>query len=109
MNATIEPICRAYEEGYAALLLTGRSLRDLETDGEHLRPISELLRHQLRVGYGLHLVTYSLAGGLDWDESRIDDVRDRRTIEGALRAHQLIDVPADQNEVVRVMRGISSL
>ena len=63
--------------------------------------MSPALRHAL--SWLLH------GGGLDWDASRIDDERDRRTIEQALRAHHLLDVPQDANEVVRVIRGIASL
>lgn len=110
MATPLDLICRAYDEGYAALLLTGRSLYDLATDeGGQMRPLIELLRRQLRAKHGLHLVTYSLAGGMDWNDSRVEDARDRGTIERALRAHQLLDVPVDQNELVRVIRGISSL
>jgi len=54
-------------------------------------------------------LTYSLAGGLDWDAPRIDDDRDLHTIETALRAHDLYDVEPDENEVVRILRGINSL
>jgi hypothetical protein len=106
----IEMIFQAYDEGRPALLVTGRSLYDLvvDTDGK-LRPISEALRRAFREHYGMLLVTYSLAGGLDWDSSRIEDDRDRRTVEKALRANQLLDIPATQNEIVPVIRGISSL
>jgi hypothetical protein len=37
------------------------------------------------------------------------DERDRRKIEQALQAHGLLNIPQDQNEVVRVIRGVSSL
>ena len=68
----------------------------------------EVFRRQARQ-HGLHLVTYSLAGGLDHDAPRINDARDRQTIEQALRAHKLLDLPRDQHEVTSVIRGISSL
>jgi hypothetical protein len=109
MNAIAE-IFRAYEEGQASLLVTGRSLYDLVLDAnEKLRPLIEELRQTCRRRYGIVLFTYSMAAGLDWDASRIQDERDRRLIENALQTHHLLDIPQDQNEIVRVIRGISSL
>ena len=102
----MEHIFRAYEEGYSALLLTGRSLYDLTVDKENkVRPILEILRQESRSRYGMAVVTYSLAGGLDWDRTRIDDDRDRRTIQNVLHTHHLTDIPQDQNELIRVIRG----
>ncbi|HEX2219909.1 MAG TPA: AAA family ATPase, partial [Gemmatimonadales bacterium] len=43
------------------------------------------------------------------DAPRLQDGRDRRTIETALRAHGLLDVQADEHELVRVIRGIAAL
>jgi hypothetical protein len=105
-----EPILQAYEEGYAALLVTGRSLYDLVADEEgRLLTLVEHLRRRFRSRAGMLTVTYSLAGGLDWDAERIADQRDRRTIETVLRAHHLLDVAPGVDEVVRVLRGIGSL
>ncbi|HSK73474.1 MAG TPA: hypothetical protein VK892_17380, partial [Pyrinomonadaceae bacterium] len=72
-------------------------------------PLMAALRRSLRDDYGMVFITYSLAQGLDWDESRIPDERDRRTVENALKANHLHAIPQDQNEVVRVIRGISLL
>lgn len=106
----LDPIYRAYDEGRAALLLTGRPLHDLAPDDDGtIRPLIESLRRSLLRRYGMALATYSLAGGFDWDEPRIADERDRRTLSGALRAHHLLDIPRDQNEAVSVIRGVSSL
>lgn len=105
----IEEIFKAYDEGYRALRLSGRSLYDLVVDDGKLRPLIEALRRACRSRYGLHLVTYSMAGGLDWDSSRVENQSDRRTIEKVLQTHHLLNIPQDQNEVVRVIRGISSL
>ena len=103
----IDNIFQAYEEGHPAILLTGRSLYDLVTDGDNkIRPLLESLR---RVGwerYGMTLVTYSMAGGLDW---YTDDAHDRGQVEQLLQRHGLTKLGQDQNDVVRVMRGISSL
>ncbi len=100
----------AYDEGCPALLVTGRSLYDLVLDSEgRIRPLIEALRRQATADRAMHLVTYSMAAGLDWDAGRIPGQRDRETIERALRAHHIVDIPQDQNEVVRVLRGISSL
>jgi ATPase family associated with various cellular activities (AAA) len=105
----VKEILRAYDEGYRALRLSGRSLYDLVVDDGKMRPLIEALRQAFRTKFGMHMVTYSLAGGLDWDPSRIKDQNDRRLIEKALRDHHLLDIPKDQNEVVCVIRGISSL
>ncbi|MBX3291556.1 MAG: AAA family ATPase [Acidobacteria bacterium] len=67
------------------------------------------LRRSLRSEFGMLMVTYSLAQGLDWDDSRISDERDRQTIQNALKSNNLLEVPQDQNEVARIIRGISHL
>ncbi|MBN1827753.1 MAG: AAA family ATPase, partial [Deltaproteobacteria bacterium] len=105
----IHQIFKAYEEGYRAIRLTGRSLYDLVVDEGRLRPLIEALRCSCMASYGMHLVGYSLAGGLDWDAASISDENDRRKVEKILKSHRLLEIPQDQNEVVRVIRGISSL
>ena len=106
----VERILAAFEEGRPALLVTGRSLYDLAADGDgKIRPLLELLRRAVRSRYGMWLVSYSLANGLDWQSSRLANEQERRAVEAALRQHGLFDVPADQNELVRVIRGLSSL
>lgn len=104
-------IFQMYEEGYAALLLTGRSIHDLVVDpaDKKLRTLLEVLRRSCRERYGMVFLRYSMAGGLDYDKSRIADERDLRTIESALQSHGLMQIPQDQNEAVRVIRGIYSL
>ncbi|MFN7914548.1 MAG: AAA family ATPase [Vicinamibacterales bacterium] len=54
-------------------------------------------------------VTYSMAGGLDYYGECFENTADRRTVEAALQAHGLSKLPPDQNEVVRVLRGIGAL
>ena len=109
MTSAIEAIFLAYDEGRPALFVTGRSLRDLTSDEEgKVRPIMEVFRRAAR-SRGLCVITYSLAEGIDFDSAHLDSAQDRRTVEQALRAHHLLDVPPDQNEVVRVIRGVSSL
>ena len=105
----IKTIFKAYDEGYRAIRLTGRSLYDLVVDEGKLRPLNEAFRRACCVQYGMQLITFSLASGLDWDASRIQNDNDRRTIEKILRDHRLMDIPQDEHEVVRVIRGISSL
>jgi len=107
----LNPVYRKYEEGYAALLLTGRSLHDLVVDpsDEKMRTVLESLRRGCRDRYGMVFLLYSMAGGIDWDRSRIADERDRKTIEKALQTHGLAQIPQDQNENVRVIRGLHSL
>jgi hypothetical protein len=106
----LEAILDSYVRGHNALLMTGRSLHDLCVDDDgKIRPVLSALRRALRERHGMVVVTYSLAEGLDWDESRIGDARDREAIQAILGAHRLHDIPQDRNEVVRIMRGISSL
>ncbi len=106
----IERILGAFEEGHPALLVTGRSLYDLAADGDgKMRPLLEVLRRAVRSRYGMWLVTYSLAGGLDWNGSRLANEQDQRAVESALRGHGLVDIPADEKELMRVIRGLSSL
>jgi len=110
-----ELILQEYEEGHSALLVTGRSPFDLVVDGStggavpNLRPMIERLRAECQRRHGMVLVTYSLADGLDWDSSIIADEGDRQKVQGVLRAHHLNDVAQDDNEIARVLRGISSL
>jgi hypothetical protein len=106
----IGDIFRAYELGHSALFVHGRSLYDLVVDHEgKVRPALEVTRRLARRGYGLHLVTYSMAEGLDWDASRVEPTADRAAIEQTLRRHGLLDLKPDQNEIGRVVRGIASL
>lgn len=109
MNA-VEAIVNVYEEGYSAILLTGRSLNDLTIlEKGKLGRLEAALRRTLWERFNIHLIRYSMAEGIDWDETRIADAHDRRTIETALRTNHLLEIPQDQNETVRVMRGIASL
>ena len=105
----VSAIFKAYDEGYRALRLSGRSLYDLVADEQKLRPMVEAFRQACRNQHGLHLITYSMAGGLDWDGGRFDNDQDRKAVEKILRTHRLLDIPQDQNEVARVIRGISLL
>ncbi len=106
----LEPIFRAWLEGHAALLVTGRSLYDLTVDGDagKLRPLLEVLRRVCREEHGMALVTYSMATGVEWEPGLRDD-NEKRRVRELLQAHNLVSVPQDENEVVRVIRGVSSL
>jgi hypothetical protein len=107
MIPALEPIFKAYDAGHAALLVCGRSLRDLTCDEQgKMRPLLETLRRGARER-GLAMVQYSLAGGVDWDPGGGE--QDRRTIEQALRTHHLLDIAQDSNEIARVLRAIASL
>lgn len=106
----VDRIFKAFDQGFPALLLTGRSLDDLLLGGDgKIRPFREELRIASRVRRSMVLITYFMAAGLEWEGCGIGDEKDRRTIESALRAHRLLDIPHDQNEASRVIRGISSL
>src|SRR5579884_2206101 len=105
----MEEILRAYEQGHAALLVVGRSPYDLVVDEGKLRPMMEAFRRACRERFGMALLRYSLAGGLDWDDARFEDERDRRTVRNVLQAHRLLETGRDESEVTQVIRGILSL
>lgn len=105
----MQEILRAYEEGHAALHVVGRSLDDLVVDEGKLRPMIEAMRRACRQRFGMALLRYSLAGGLDWDETRLEDERDRRSIRNVLQAHHLLEVRREESEVTQIIRGIFSL
>lgn len=106
----IDQIFRPYEEGHAAVLLSDRSLLDLEVDAtdQKLRPVVEILRREARRRHGMLCLTYSLAGGVDWQAESLSP-KDRSSVEATLRSHGFLDVPQDDREVVRIMRAIASL
>jgi hypothetical protein len=106
----IDEIFRPYEEGQAALLLSDRSLMDLDVDPAEpkLRPVIEILRREAKRRHGMLCVTYSLAGGVDWQAETLNQ-KDRTAIEAELRRHGFLDIPQDEHEVVRIMRAIASL
>jgi hypothetical protein len=109
MVRALAPIFRAYENGYSALLVTGRNLYDHVVDPNgRISPLVEVLRRECRARHGMLLLSYSMASGLDWDSVRLDN-DDRRTVEQALQSHGLVNIPQDANEVIRVIRGIASL
>jgi len=111
MPTTISPILQAIREGRHAILLTGRSLRDLDiySNSQKLGPVLEILRAELRDSFDIVLITYSRAEGLDLESATLGNDRDRQAIETAFRAHNLLDVPQDDREIPHIMRGISSL
>lgn len=91
--------------------MSGRSPFDLivnATDGAILT-LTEALRRHLRQKYGMPLFTFSRSAGFDWDKSRIEDERDRKTIEKVLQSHNLLQIPQDEHETARVVRGVTSL
>ena len=110
---TVNPLrdlFEAYEDGHAALLLEERSLYDLTCDAEgRLVPAIEVLRCLARSSCGMHVITYSMAQGLDWDSTRLTDRAERTRVEDTLRLNGLLEVPQDQNEIVRVLRGVASM
>lgn len=106
----LEDIFRPYREGQPAIFLSNRSLFDLVVDDDgKVRPLMEAVRRECRTRYGMACVSYSLATGTEWLSNYIEDDRDKRTIEKVLEDHRLLNIPQDQNEVVRVIRGVASL
>ncbi|OYD87586.1 hypothetical protein CDG77_28525 [Nostoc sp. 'Peltigera membranacea cyanobiont' 213] len=111
MNIALQPLHHAIAEGRCAFLLSGRNLRDLDIyfDGKRMGPLLEILRTELRDRYGMVLITYSLAEGVDYDLSSIEKEKDRQTITTVLRSHNLLDIPQDDQEVAHIVRGVAGL
>lgn len=105
----IAAILKAYSEGNAALLVTGRSLYDFVADESRLRTLLEVLRRELFRHHGMLLVTYSLANGIQWFEDWVPNEKDRSQIREAFRSSRLLEAPPGSSEVVSVVRGISNL
>jgi hypothetical protein len=108
--STVDQIFKPYEKGHAAVLLSDRSLLDLEVDpaDRKLGPLVDVLRREARRRHGLLCVTYSMAADIDWQPDTLDQ-KDRAAVESELRKHGFLNVPQDENEVVRIMRAIASL
>ncbi len=109
-SEVLSEVFRPYREGAPAVLLSNRSLFDLVADEDgKMRPLLEALRRECFARHRLVCVTYSLAAGIEWISSTLADERDRRTVERVLQEHNLLNIPQDQNEVPRVIRGFASL
>jgi ATPase family associated with various cellular activities (AAA) len=111
MNTPIEPISDGIKSGRSTFLVSGRSLRDLAfcSNTQKLRPLLEILRCVLRELFGIALITYDRATGFDYQSAVGEDIHDLQTIETAFAAHNLTDIPQDEQEVPQVMRGISEI
>ena len=111
MSHPFAPVSQVYIEGRNAVLLSGRDLRDLDCypNRDLIGPMLEILRQELRQTHGMALITYSRAEGLNYDPIGLGNQRDRQTIETALRDHQLLEIPQDDQEVAHIVRGIASL
>lgn len=107
----LEPLHTATAEGHSALLLTGRSLRDLDLYNDAIRvgPLLEILRHDLRHRYGMVLITYSQAEGIDYDPASLESETDRQAVETVLKTHHLLEIPQDEREIAQVVRGVADL
>lgn len=117
MNFSVSPlelIYQAVNEGHSALLLSGRNLGDLDsyTEGKQIGqigPLLEIFRGELRSKYGMVLITYSRAEGVDFDPTSIEKEKDQKTIETILKSHNLQNIPQDEDEIAQVIRGVASL
>lgn len=102
----------AYERGYPALLVTGRSAYDLVLQDGNMKTFLAAFRASC-ASRGMLLVSYARALGLDWDAPRIAHAKDRTKIETILNAHGLgasqQATPSEDTDVTCVLRGIGSL
>src|SRR3972149_4374443 len=81
-TAPLAPLFEAYAEGSPALLVAGRPLYDLVADDYGgMRPLVESLRRTARELHRMHMVTYSMASGVDWDPTRGGSRGDRDDVE----------------------------
>jgi hypothetical protein len=110
-TSALQPVHTAIIEGRPALLLTGRSLRDLDLypDTARVGPVLEIFRSELRNNYGMVLVTYSRAEGIDFAPDSLDGDADRQRVQEVLRTHHLLDIPQDEQEVAHVLRGVANV
>jgi hypothetical protein len=101
---------QAYNEGRNALLLSGRNLRDLDCypKSDRIGPLLGILRQVLREQYGMALISYSRAEGLDYDRLELKE-SDRQVIETTLKTHNLLNIPQNEQELVQIFRGIAGL
>jgi ATPase family associated with various cellular activities (AAA) len=100
------------KEGRPAILFTGQSLDDLIVAfDKKVRPIREAVRRYAKEHLGMAVITFSIAGGIDWDSSSIleDDQRDHTQIKNILKLHKLEGVEQDENEIATIVRGFVSL
>jgi len=105
----ISSLMNHIRQGAPAILVTGRSLEDLDIDRDGvIRPLRRGLRRMLR-DMGFVLIEYSRSLGLDWHQASIEDQRDRDTIESVLQRHNLFDVPDGEHESTRIFRGLDHL
>jgi hypothetical protein len=105
------PILDSIKDGRAAILLSGRNLRDLAIcpDTNKLRPLIVILSSSLKAIFGIAVITYDRATGFDLHTAVGDNTRDLQTLEAAFKAHNLLEIPQDENEVAQAMRGISEI
>ena len=110
-SRTEERIFYPYEkEGRPAILLTGQSLDDLVVARDsQVRPIREIIRRYARDELGMIVITFSLAGGIDWDTINVKDERDRQQISSILKKHKLENIKQDEDGVATAISGLISL
>lgn len=70
----IEPILDAYEAGNQFLLVSGRSLHDLDVTGSgEIRPLSHALSVEGQKRFGMATLRFDLAMGAHWDFGSADE------------------------------------
>jgi hypothetical protein len=101
LNSPIAPIIDGINDGRATFLVSGRNFRDLAIcpTTNKLRPLLEILRLILKELFGIALITYDRATGFDYQSAVGDNTHDLQTIETAFAAHNLVDIPQDEQEV----------
>lgn len=109
MISPLGPIFDAIREGAGALGLAGRSLFDFSIDEGRMRPLTEILRRDLYVEFGMVLITYSFATGVDWSETSIADEADRRTIRQALNESGVAHIKPGDDELISTVRAFAAL
>jgi hypothetical protein len=84
-NAALAPIIDAYRSGHQTLLVSGRSLFDLDIDerGE-LRPLSDTLSRRAKEEFGMATLEFDLALGARWKWDCFSD-DERKTFEAKIQ------------------------
>ncbi len=107
--SAIDLIRDACHEDHGAILLHGRGLYDLVCDDGTIRPLFQAFRRMLSREFGMLLAIYSKASGLNWFESSITNERDRQTVREAFQKSGLLNIKADANEAIGMLRSTTQL
>ena len=105
-----QPILQAIDDGRPAILIDGRDLGDLDVypNTNTMGPLKEIVCTEFKER-GIALITYSLTSGIDYESTVNENVHNRQIFETLIRNSNLLDIPQDELEVVRTIKGVADL